>query len=324
MTEPSPRGPAGDLFSAMTLPLVAAPMFLVTGPELVLAACKAGIMGVSASGTARSPAEYDEWLHRYREELAAFAAETGQTPGPWAANLAVGRSGHSDAGRLDANLESCRQTRPPVVITVNGSPAAIVPEVHRWGGLVFHDVATVAHARKAAAAGVDGLILICGGGGGHSGLLNPFAFVPAVRAFFDGVIVLAGAIGTGHAIAAARTLGADLAYMGTRFIATAESRAPAAYKQMLVDSTIDELVYTPAFTRGVPAMILTRSIRAAGYNPAALPSPRADGDYHPGATPWKELWSAGQSIDRIGAIPTVADLVDTLRAEYDAARAGWR
>lgn len=310
------RAAAHPAFAAMRLPLIAAPMFLVTGPELVLAACKAGIMGVSASGSARSPAEYDEWLHRYREELAAFGRDAGRTPGPWAANLAVGRRGHSDASRLEANLESCRRTRPPVVITVNGSPAAIVPEVHRWGGLVLHDVASVGHARKAAAAGVDGLILICGGGGGHSGLLNPFAFVSAVRSFFDGIVVLAGAIGTGREIAAAQVLGADLAYMGTRFIATRESRAPERYKRMLVESDIEDLVYTPAFTRGVPAMMLTRSIRATGYDPAALPAPKADGSYLAGATPWTQVWSAGQSVAGIRDIPTVAQLVERLQTDY--------
>jgi nitronate monooxygenase len=219
--------------------------------------------------------------------------------------------------RYLADLETCRRHRVPLVITVNGDPTPVIPEVHAWGGLLFHDVTTLHHARKAAAAGVDGLIVICGGGGGHSGVLNPFAFVPQVREFFDGVIVLAGGIATGGAVFAAQALGADLCYMGTRFIATEESMAPDEYKAMLVSSQSHELSYTPAFTRGTPAMMLHASLRKHGFDPSNLPHPsEAPAD----VKPWRDLWAAGQSVGVIRDVPRVAELAERLRAEYRQAR----
>jgi nitronate monooxygenase len=206
----------------------------------------------------------------------------------------------------------------PLLITINGAPDEIVQEVHGWGGLIFHDVTTVRHAEKAAKAGVDGMILICAGGGGHSGRMNPFVFVQAVREFFDGIIVLAGGIGTGAQMRAARELGADLVYMGTRFIATKEAGAPEAYKDILLQSRSEELVFTPFFTHGIPANMLARSIARVGYDPRNLPdlaseAPRDD------AKPWRDVWAAGQGVDLIDDLPSVAALIDRLEGEYHAA-----
>jgi nitronate monooxygenase len=292
-----------DLFSGMRLPLVAAPMFLVTGPEIVIAACKAGIMAGAASATARTAEEYDEWLERITKELAAFEAETGRRPGPYAANLSAGAS--KDRER---------------VISVGGAPADLVKEVHGWGGVVFHDATSVRHAEKAAEAGVDGINLIAGGGGGHAGTVNPFALVPQVREFFDGVIVLGGAISTGSGILAAQALGADLCYMGTRFIASQESRAPQAYKDMLVAADSSDIIYTPAFTHGVPCNFLKMSIRANGFDPAAPPAP--DDSRLAERKPWRDIWAAGHGVGLIHDIPTVSALVDRIEQEYRSAARG--
>ena len=306
------------LFRSMRLPVICAPMFLVSGPDLVLAAARAGIMGVSPSGTARSAEEFTSWFDRFANERAAFEQSNGRPMGPIAANLNVRAGGAMTMPRYLSDLDTCRRHRVPLVITVNGDPAPIIPLVHDWGGLVFHDVTTLKHARRAIDAGVDGLIVICGGGGGHSGVLNPFAFVPQLRRIFDGVIVLAGAIADGASVRAAQHLGADLCYMGTRFIATRESAAPESYKRMLVDSQSHELIYTPAFTHGVPAMLLEASVRAHGYDPANLPAPRPRGEDAPHRA-WRDIWAAGQSVGLIDDIPTVAELVDRIARDYDAA-----
>lgn len=308
----------GDLFAGMRLPLICAPMFLVSYPELVLAACKANVAAACSASTARSPAEYADWLDRFDAELAAHRRATGKPTGPWAANISL-RSGKIGASeRFAQEVDVCKARRVPLLITINGAPDEIVQEVHGWGGMVFHDVTTVRHAEKAARAGVDGMILICAGGGGHSGGMNPFAFVSAVRSFFDGYIVLAGGITTGAHLRAARELGADLCYMGTRFIATEEAGAPAAYKQILLDSRAEDLVFTPFFTHGIPANMLKKSIARVGYDPDRLPphgaeQPRED------AKPWRDVWAAGQGVALIDDLPSVATLVDRLEAEYHAA-----
>lgn len=308
---------AADLFAELSVPVIAAPMFLVTGPDLVAAAAEARIVGVAASSSTRSPDEYDEWLERISVRLNAFQARTGVIPGPVAANIGAPSRTRTDTPRHVRDLEICRKRRIPLVITVKGDPTEIVKEVHDWGGLVFHDVTTIRHARKAAAAGVDGLVLICGGGGGHAGVLNPFAFVPQVREFFKGTIVLGGAISDGRSVRAARALGADLCYMGTRFIATQESMAPAAYKAMIVASQSHEIVYTPAFTKGVNCNFMTRSIEANGFDVQQLGEATADYDSRTALMkPWRDLWSAGQGVGLIDDIPTVAELVARLRSEY--------
>ncbi len=315
------RRRAAALFADLTVPVIAAPMFLVTGPELVIAAAAAGIVGVAASSSTRSPEEYDEWLERIDAGLAARRRDGAAPVGPVAANVGAPSRQRGDTPRYVRDLEYCRKRRVPLVITVKGDPTEIVREVHGWGGLVFHDVTTIRHAEKAAEAGVDGLVLIGGGGGGHAGVLNPFAFLPQVRRFFAGAIVLGGAISDGRAVWAAQALGADVCYMGTRFIATQESMAPQAYKEMIVGARSHEIVYTPAFTRGVNCNFMRASIERNGFDPARLAEPAAgDPDRLAQRRPWRDLWSAGQGVGLIDDIPTVAELVRRLQHEYEEAR----
>ena len=307
-----------DIFADIRLPVICAPMFLVSYPELVLAACKSNIAAACSASTARSAHEYGEWLDRFEEELATYRKSTGLPTGPCAANISL-RSGKAGAQeRFEAEVLACKSRQVPLLITINGAPGEIVQEVHGWGGMIFHDVTTIRHAEKAAAAGVDGMILICSGGGGHSGGINPFTFVSAVRKFFDGYIVLAGGITTGNHLRAAQALGADLCYMGTRFIATQEARAPHEYKQMILGSRAEDLVYTPFFTHGIPANMLKKSVQRVGYDPSRLPLLGPEKP-HEGARPWRDVWAAGQGVELIDDIPSVAALVDRLEAEYDAA-----
>lgn len=304
---------ASDAFAALTrnlaLPVIAAPMFLVSGPELVIAACRAGIIGSFPAPNARTVEALDAWMERMTRALAEDAGAA-----PWAVNLVV----HRSYPRLLEELELVRRYRPPLVITALGSPAAVVAAIHDYGGLVFADVNSIAYATKAARAGVDGLILVCAGAGGHTGMLSPFAFVAAVRDFWDGPIVLAGGIANGRAIRAARALGADLVYMGTRLIATHESLASVEYRAMLVAATAEDVIATAAFT-GVHANMLKPSIRRAGLDPERLkPRETIDfGDPQGTARPWKDIWSAGQAVGAIKRVQSVAELVGELRAEYD-------
>lgn len=304
-----------NLFAGIRLPVICAPMFLVSYPELILAACKSNIAAACSASTARSAAEYGDWLDRFDEELAAHRKATGRTTGPYAANMSL-RAGKAGAReRFEAELQVCKSRRVPLLITINGAPNEVVQEVHGWGGMVFHDVTTIRHAEKAAAAGVDGMILICAGGGGHSGGLNPFTFVSAVRKFFDGYIVLAGGITTGSHVRAAEALGADLCYMGTRFIATEEALAPDEYKEIILGSRAEDLVFTPFFTHGVPANMLRKSVRRVGYDPEKLPLFGSE-EPHANAKPWRDVWAAGQGVELIDDVPPVSALVDRLEAEY--------
>jgi nitronate monooxygenase len=292
-------------------------MFLVSYPELVLAACKANIAAACSASTARSASEYAEWLDRFDADLVSYRKETGLPTGPCAANISL-RSGKVGASeRFGAEIDVCKIRRVPLLITINGAPQEVVQEVHGWGGLIFHDVTTIRHAEKAAQAGVDGMILICAGGGGHSGGLNPFTFVSAVRKFFDGFIVLAGGITTGSHVRAAEALGADLCYMGTRFIATQEARVPAEYKDVILASRAEDLIFTPFFTHGIPANMLRKSVRRVGYDPANLPAYGAE-EPHANAKAWRDVWAAGQGVELIDDIPMVSELVDRLAAEYHA------
>jgi nitronate monooxygenase len=303
----------GPLRAGLCLPLIAAPMFLVSGPELVLAACRAGIIGAFPAPNARTLATLDEWLARIVAEHAAMGPAGA---GPWALNLVT----HSSYDRLAGELELVDRYQPPLVITALGSPAPAVARVHRYGGKVFADVSTLPFARKAAAAGADGLVLVCAGAGGHTGALSPFAFVSAVREFFDGAIVLAGSISNGEAVRAAELLGADLAYAGTPFIAAQESLAPPAYREMLVRGSADDLVLTRAFT-GASASYLRESIVAAGLDPDALvDKDRMDlSGAHGPAKAWKNIWSAGQGVGTIHAVEPAAAIVERYRAGYAAA-----
>lgn len=301
--------PLPSLFEGrLALPLIAAPMFIVSYPELVIACCKAGIAGTFPSLNARTPEDLDAWLAR-------IAAET-KDAAPFGVNLIV----HKTNPRLAADLALCARHKVPFVITSVGEPSAVVDAVHAYGGIVFHDVTNIRHAKKALAAGVDGLILVAAGAGGHAGTLSPFALVSEVRQFYAGPVVLSGAISRGNHIRAAELMGADFAYMGTRLIATAEAHAAPGYKQMLVDATAEDILYTPAFT-GVPGNYLKPSIAAAGLDPDNIAGAKDKADlaldkYHEAKT-WKDIWGAGQGVGAITDVPTVADLVARLKREYD-------
>jgi len=304
--------------SRLALPVIAAPMFLVSGPDLVIAACKAGVIGAFPTLNARPIEELERWFERITSELAAFEAEGGR-PAPWAANLIVHRSNP----RADDDLRMTLRYRPEIVITALGTPASVVDAVHAYGGLVFADVNSVFYARKAVGAGADGLVLVASGAGGHTGALTPFAFVPAVREFFSGPIVLGGGIANGRGVRAAEVLGADFAYLGTRFIAAAESRARDEYKQMLIDSSEEDIILSAHFT-GVPAHYLKPSIVKAGLDPDAL-GVRAEKKFdHREKTEetkaWRDIWAAGQGVGAIKRVQTVAELVKDLAADYLAAR----
>jgi nitronate monooxygenase len=303
----------------LVMPAICAPMFLVSGPELVTEACKAGLMAGLPRRNARTFADFTEWLARIRADLDAYAdAHPQQRIGPLAVNLATQLS----AEDADEHLAVCIRYGVDVIISAAGDPTALTARVHDNGLQIFHDVTTLRFAEKAIAAGVDGLTCIGAGGGGHSGLIGHLALIPKIRGMFDGTIVLAGSVSTGAAVRAAEVLGADLAYLGTRFIATQESMADPVYKKLLVDGTSSDLLYTGDIA-GVPANWMTESLRLAGLEPDALPTPTGRGRRHdhlpPGAKPWVTIWSAGQGIDLIDDIPTVAELVRRLRAEYVAA-----
>ncbi|MET3289060.1 UNVERIFIED_CONTAM: nitronate monooxygenase [Brevibacillus sp. OAP136] len=304
----------------MVLPAISAPMFLVSGPRLVIESCKAGIIGSFPVLNARTSDQLEEWLLTITNELAAIKqAEPGRCVAPWAVNLIV----HHSNKRFDNDLALITAYQPPLVITSLGDPKRVVEVVHAYGGLVFSDVSTVHHARKAAQKGVDGLILVCNGAGGHAGVINPLAFMGEVKQFWQGITVLAGCVSHGHDILAAEVLGADLAYMGTRFIATEESMASDGYREMLRQATLEDLLYTDAFS-GVKANYLVPSIRGAGLDPDALQKKaemdftfvKADGT---GAKAWKDIWSAGQGVGAVKNVQSVASVVSELRCEYEAA-----
>ena len=294
----------------MRLPVIAAPMFLVSGPELVIAACKAGIGGAFPTPNCRTAADLDAWMGQITDALSPG-------DGPWVANLIT----HSTNARLEEDLRLVAQYKPPIVITALGSPKPVMETVKAYGGLVFADVVNMALAKKAADAGVDGLACISAGAGGHTGHLSPFAFVSAVREYFDGWLTIGGGIADGAGVAGAIAAGADMVYMGTRFLAAAESRAQAPYKQMIVDCGPDDLIVSSAIT-GTPASWLKPSLRAAGMDPDALGGPITR-DYSGDAAHkrWRDIWAAGQGLQKVGAVEPTAVVVDRLEAEYRAAAA---
>jgi len=317
MVSTEARNRFAQLRATLRLPVVCAPMFLVSGPDLVIGACRSGIVGSFPAPNARTLDTLEEWLERITSELAIMRKQqlAGSTQ-VWAQNLVV----HSTYDRLDAELALVEKYQPPIVITALGSPRAVVEVVHSYGGLVIADVNNVPYAHKAAEAGVDGLALVAAGAGGHTGQMAGFAFVPAVREFFDGILILAGAIGDGRAVRAAEVLGAELSYMGTRFIATEESIAFPPYKQMVVDSKFDDLILSNSFT-GAYAYYLKPSIVAAGMDPGNLPA-KGKMDLTGTSTKikaWKDVWSAGQGIDTVRKIEPIALIVDRLEQEYRAA-----
>lgn len=319
MERAAPRRLRKPLPFRLSLPLIAAPMFLISGPELVLAACREGAIGAFPTPNCRTVEDLEAWLKTISQGHAALQEAAGDAPvGPWAATIVT----HRTNDRFEADLELVAKYRAPIVITALGSPARAVERVHAYGGLVFADVNSVALARKAADCGVDGLVLVSSGAGGHTGAMAGFSFVPQVRRWWDGFIVYAGGVCDGAGIRAAEVLGADLCYMGTMFIATEESRAEADYKQMLVDCGPDDLLVTKAFT-GANASMLKPSIVAAGLDPEQL-QPRKEMEFrgqNSANKPWKNIRSAGQGLGLIEAVRPVAALMADLREQYAASRA---
>lgn len=303
----------------LRLPVVAAPMFLVSGPELVLAACRAGIVGAFPTPNARPIEVLEDWMKQITQGLTRMQNEQPpETIGPWCANLIT----HSSNTRLPEDLALIAKYQPPVVVTALGSPKPAIDVVHGYGGIVLADVINLTLARKAVAAGADGLACITAGAGGHTGFLSPFAFVSSVREFFDGLVVVGGGISDGWGVAGAIAAGADLVYMGTRFIPTLESMADPAYKQMLVDSTADDLVISASIT-GTPASWLKPSLKANGLDPDQLPSAPLrsyDSNQAMGAKKWRDVWAAGQGVGAIKAVESTAKVVNRLAVEYAAAR----
>ena len=309
--------PADDLHSKTSLPLIVAPMFLVSTPEMALEACKQGVVGSFPALNQRSSAGLAQWLVQMNDTLAQIkAADPQATIAPYAVNLIV----HPSNIRLQADLDLCIKHKVPIIITSLGAVPAIVQQVHGYGGIVLHDVTNIDHAKKAALAGVDGLIAVSAGAGGHGGTMNPIALVNEIRQVFDGMVILAGGLSSGRDILAAQAIGADFAYMGTRFINTVESGAAPAYKQMICDANSSDIVYTSGIT-GVPANFLLQSLENEGLDvpelkkqnmidPAKLKSAAGE------KKAWKKIWAAGQGVGAISDIPTVARLIAQLKQQY--------
>ncbi len=306
-------GIPASLNQNLALPVICAPMFIISNPDLVIAQCKGGVIGSFPALNARPKDLLDECLTRINAELAAD---------PNAAPFAVNQIIHPSNERLEHDMALCVKHEVPLIITSLSAPTQIVPHVHAYGGKVFHDVISVRHAEKALEAGVDGLILVCAGAGGHAGTLSPFALVGEIRKFYDGPIALSGSITNGQAILAAQAMGADFAYIGTRFIATQEANAVEAYKQAIVDSAAKDVVYTPYFT-GVHGNYLTRSIVAAGLDPANLPVKDKTAMSFGGARDakaWKDIWGAGQGVGTIDDVLPAGELIARLQQEYRSAK----
>jgi nitronate monooxygenase len=305
----------------LSLPVIASPMFIASTPELVIEQCKAGVIGAFPALNARPQSLLDEWLTRIREELDAYAAAN---PGVPVAPFAVNQIAHVSNDRLEQDVAACVRHQVPLIITSLRPPREIVDAVHSYGGLVFHDVINVRHARKAAQQGVDGIIIVCAGAGGHAGLGSPFALVREIRQFFDGTLVLAGAMTSGADVLAAQAIGADLAYLGTRFLATKEAHVLPEYKQMIVESGSDEVVYTSLFT-GVKGNYLRKSVAAAGFDPDNLPeADKSKMNFGSGGNTdkkaWRDIWSAGQGVGNIHEVLSTRALVARMVEEYAEAK----
>ena len=309
-----------SLEGKLRLPVVGAPLFIVSGPELVIAQCKAGIVGSFPALNARPQSMLGEWLTRIKEELAEYDRENPESP---SAPYAVNQICHASNDRLMDDMQTCVDHEVPIIITSLRPPLEIVQAAHSYGGVVFHDVINVKHAKKAAEQGVDGLILVCAGAGGHAGSLSPFTLVREVKEWFDGTVLLSGSIGVGHSIAGALAMGADLAYLGTRFIATEEANADKGYKDMLIESAADDIVYSSLFT-GVNGNYLKPSIAKAGLDPDNLPgADKSKMNFGSGGNmktkAWKDIWGSGQGIGGITDAPSVDSLVKSLKDQYDKA-----
>lgn len=304
----------------ISMPVIGAPLFLVSGPDLVIAQCKAGIIGSFPALNARPQHVLDEWLTRIKTELAEYKEAN---PDAKVAPFAVNQICHGSNDRLMADMETCVKHEVPIIITSLRPPSEVVEAAHSYGGLVYHDVISVRHAQKAAEQGVDGLILVCAGAGGHAGTLSPFALLREVKEWFDGTVILSGSIGDGHSVASAIALGADFAYMGTRFIATHEANAEPEYKKMLEESAAADVVYSSLFT-GVLGNYLKPSISNAGLDPDNLPdADKSSMNFGSGGNTdskaWKDIWGSGQGIGLIEDSPSVEELVGRLKSEYELA-----
>ena len=298
----------------LSIPVIGSPLFIISGPELVIAQCKAGIIGSFPALNARPQHVLEEWIVRIKTELAEYKAENLDAK---VAPFAVNQICHGSNDRLAEDMATCVKHEVPIIITSLRPPAELVEAAHSYGGLVYHDVINVRHAKKAVEQGVDGLILVCAGAGGHAGALSPFALLREVKEWFDGTVILSGAIGDGHAVAASLALGADFAYMGTRFIATQEANADPEYKKMLEESAADDIVYSSLFT-GVHGNYLKPSISNAGMDPGNLPSAdKSSMNFGSGGNTkskaWKDIWGSGQGIGRIYDSPAVSELVDRIK-----------
>jgi nitronate monooxygenase len=302
------------------MPVIGSPLFLVSGPELVIAQCKAGIIGSFPALNARPQHVLEEWIIRIKTELAEYQE---QNPDAKVAPFAVNQICHGSNDRLMEDMATCVKQEVPIIITSLRPPAELVEAAHSYGGLVYHDVINVRHAKKAAEQGVDGLILVCAGAGGHAGALSPFALLREVKQWFDGTIILSGSIGDGYSVASSLALGADFAYMGTRFIATKEANADPEYKTMLEESAADDIVYSSLFT-GVSGNYLKPSIKNAGMDPDNLPdADKSSMNFGSGGNTkskaWKDIWGSGQGIGLIEDSPSVGELVGRIKVEFDAA-----
>lgn len=306
-----------NFIKSLSIPAIAAPMFLISGPKLVIKCCKQGIVGTFPALNQRTTEGFEQWVVEIKTELEAFEKETGKKAAPFGVNLIV----HQTNPRVQADLAVCVKHQVPIIITSLGAVPQLVGAIHSYGGLVFHDVIKKRHAEKAAEAGVDGLILVCAGAGGHAGTLNPMPFIAEVKQFFDKTIILSGCISNGKDIASALQMGADLAYMGTRFINTKESKAPEQYRNMIINSGASDIVYTAAIS-GVSANFLRPSLEAMGITEEMLSSTKkidfgkelsaAESE----AKAWSTLWSAGQGVTSIGDNPPVKTLVKTMKKEF--------
>lgn len=293
----------------MAMPVICAPMFLVTGPQMVISACKAGVMGCFPATNARTLEDLEDWL-------AQIAGAVGAADAPWSLNLIT----HSSYGRFEEELALVKAYQPQMVITALGGPHRVTEAVHSYGGLVFADVNSPRYAKKAIEKGADGLVLVCSGAGGHTGEYAMMPFIDEVRAFFDGPIIVGGGIGTGKAVRAVETLGADFAYMGTRFLATDEALIGDTYRQMVWDSTMEDLIASRAIT-GALGNWMRASVEAAGLSMEAMQTDAKidfSEDMHAGSKAWKHVWSAGQGVGQVGGRESVADVVAAIRADYDA------
>lgn len=303
-----------EILQNLEIPIIAAPLFIISGPELVIAQCKAGIVGSFPALNARPAEELEKWIVRIKTELAEYQAAN---PDKKVAPFAVNQICHASNDRLQHDVEVCVRQQVPIVITSLRPPKAVIDAVHSYGGILLHDVINIRHTKKALSEGADGIIAVCTGAGGHAGKLSPFALVPEIRDFHEGPLLCSGAISTGGSILGAQAIGADLAYVGTRFIATKEANAPDSYKQMIVDSFGEDIVYSSLFT-GIAGNYLKGSIRDAGLDPDALES--ADKSTmnfgSSDAKAWKDIWGSGQGVGSIHTVPSVAEVVEQLKQEY--------